>query len=255
MQSLYKLVFSILAAVVFYTSIPLPNRWQLDFSRIARWAPLIGILIGLLISILDFGLGQIGVPNLTRSALVVAIWIALTGGLHLDGAMDTADGLAILDSERRLEVMADSVSGAFGVMAALVIILLKTCALSDLTTDRYFILILAASWGRWAQVLAIGLYPYLKAEGKGAFHKQGMEVPQDILLGVGLLVSISALWLVWDVTRWWLPVITTVGGSVISWLTGAWFHHKLGGHTGDTYGATVEWTETLILCLLTFVGS
>ena len=82
-----------------------------------------------------------------------------------------------------------------------------------------------------------------------------MKVPQDILLGAGLLVSISALWLVWNFTRWWLPVITTVGGSVISWLTGAWFHRKLGGHTGDTYGATVEWTETLILCLLTFVVS
>ena len=255
MQRLCKLVSSILAAVVFYTSIPIPTQSQLDFRRIARWAPLIGIFMGGILGLSDGGLAKLAVPNLTRSALVVVTWLALTGGLHLDGAMDTADGLAIPNPERRLEVMADSVAGAFGVMAAGVIILLKTCALNDLVTHRWLGLVLAAGWGRWGQVLAIGLYPYLKAEGKGAFHKQGMKVPQDILLGLGLLLSISALWLVLDFTRWWLPVIMTVGGSVISWLTGAWFSRQLGGHTGDTYGATVEWTETLILCLLAFVGN
>jgi adenosylcobinamide-GDP ribazoletransferase len=45
-----------------------------------------------------------------------------------------------------------------------------------------------------------------------------------------------------------------LGGSAIALLTGAWFHHKLGGHTGDTYGAVVEWTETLLLCLFTMAG-
>lgn len=246
---------SILGALIFYTICPLPQRWQLEFTRIARWSPLIGLLIGGLLGLGDLGLASLGVPILTRSALVVGIWLLLTGGLHLDGAIDTADGLAVLDPQRRLQVMSDSVTGAFGVMAAIVILLLKTSALYDLSssTYRFLGLILAAGWGRWAQVRAIAHYPYLKETGKGAFHKQAMHLPQDLLLGLTLLLGCSGLWLWLDLTKWWLPLTGTIVGSISAILVGAWFNHQLGGHTGDTYGATVEWTETIILCLLTIL--
>lgn len=246
---------SILGALIFYTICPLPQHWQLEFTRIARWSPLIGLLIGGLLGLGDLGLASLGVPILTRSALVVGIWLLLTGGLHLDGAIDTADGLAVLDPQRRLQVMSDSVTGAFGVMAAIVILLLKTSALYDLSssTYRFLGLIMAAGWGRWAQVRAIAHYPYLKETGKGAFHKQAMHLPQDLLLGLTLLLGCSGFWLWLDLTKWWLPLTGTIVGSISAILVGAWFNHQLGGHTGDTYGATVEWTETIILCLLTIL--
>ena len=69
--------------------------------------------------------------------------------------------------------MTDSVTGAFGAMVAVVIILLKTCALAEITRDRVWILALVAGWSRWGQVLSIATYPYLKIQGKGAFHRQG----------------------------------------------------------------------------------
>ena len=244
---------SLLGAIAFYTCIPLPADWTLEFRRIARHAPLVGLLIGALLSLCDVCLQQIGVPVLTRSALVVVIGIAITGGLHLDGAMDTADGLAVQDPSRRLEVMTDSSTGAFGAIAAIALILLKTAALTDIESNRWLALMAAAGWGRWGQVVAIARYPYLKPTGKGAFHKEFIRAPQDILLGLVLLLLLSGLQLIVSPTRPLLAVIMAVAGCLVALLTGAWFHQQLGGHTGDTYGAVVEWTEALLLCLLTTI--
>jgi len=242
---------SFLGAIAFYTCIPIPIRWALEFRWVARWAPLIGLLIGAILGIVDGGLQQLGVPILTRSAVIVVSWIAVTGGLHLDGVMDTADGLAVQDRQRRLEVMADSATGAFGAMAATAILLLKTTALSDLEAYRGVALMASAGWGRWGQVVAIAFYPYLKPTGKGAFHKEAIRIPQDILLGFFLLLALCSLPLLLDRNTALVSLGMVVGGSAIALLTGAYFNRKLGGHTGDTYGAVVEWTEALFLCLLT----
>ena len=239
------------AAIAFYTCLPVPTSWTLAFRGMARHAPLIGLMIGGLLGLLDFGLQQLGMPILTRSALVVVTWIALTGGLHLDGAMDTADGLAVQDPERRLEVMSDSLTGAFGAIAAVALVMLKTCALNDLDSYRWIILMAAAGWGRWGQLVAIISYPYLKPDGKGAIHKESIHSPTDLLPGLLLLLSVSAGQIFINPSTWILGAGMTFGGGAIAVLTGAWFNHKLGGHTGDTYGAVVEWTEALLLCLLT----
>ncbi|PMB04488.1 adenosylcobinamide-GDP ribazoletransferase, partial [Fischerella thermalis CCMEE 5273] len=127
-----QLLFGITSAVVFYTVLPVPYMYAWDFQGVARFAPVIGLMIGGILGLFDTLMIYLGVPVLTRSALVVCAWIAITGGLHLDGAMDTADGLAVGDPKRRLEVMADSATGAFGAMAAIALVLLKTTALTDL---------------------------------------------------------------------------------------------------------------------------
>lgn len=246
-----QLWFSWLGAITFYTAIPISVNWQLEFKTIARWAPLVGLLLGAILGILDAGLQELGIPLLTRSTLVVVSWIALTGGLHLDGVMDTADGLAVQNPQRRLEVMADSATGAFGAMAAIALLLLKTAALTDLMTYRWLALMMAAGWGRWSQVVAIALYPYLKPTGKGAFHKGAIRIPQDILWGFCLLLFPSGLLLWLESSLWWISLAMVVGGVAIAFLTANWFYRKLGGHTGDSYGAVVEWTEALVLCLLT----
>jgi len=247
----YQLVLSLLGAVTFYTCIPIPVGWALRFRGIARWAPLIGLLIGGILGIVDATLQKLGVPILTRSAVIIASWIALTGGLHLDGVMDTADGLAVQDPKRRLEVMTDSATGAFGAMAAIALLLLKTAALTDIENHRSLALMAAAGWGRWGQVIAIALYPYLKPTGKGAFHKEAMRTPHDVLLGLVLILSLCSLPLLLDRGAWSVGLEMAIGGSAIAFLTGAWFHRQLGGHTGDTYGAVVEWTEAFFLCLFT----
>ena len=246
-----RLAQSFLGAVAFYTILPIPSSWKPEFRRIARWAPLVGILLGGVLGLFDFMIFRLGMPRLTQSALTVALWVALTGGLHLDGAIDTADGLAVAERQQCLKVMNDSVTGAFGVMVAGIILLLKTAALSEISGDRWFGLMAVAGWGRWGQVAAIAYYPYLKATGKGAFHKQTLQLPKDIILGLMFLLGLSGLQLGLNPSQWWIGVGTTGGGSAFSLLTGWWIGQQLGGHTGDTYGAVVEWTETFLLCLYT----
>jgi adenosylcobinamide-GDP ribazoletransferase len=239
------------ASVVFYTVIPLTYVNGLDFRGVAHFAPLVGLMIGGILGLCDGVMNYLGMPILTRSALVVGVWIAITGGLHLDGAMDSADGLAVGDPERRLQVMTDSATGAFGAMTAIAIVLLKTTALTDISENRWLVLMAACGWGRWGQQLAIARYPYLKPTGKGAFHKQAIRSYKDLLPGLVLLFSLSgSLWLV-NRKGLFLGLVMILAGSAIATLSGAWFNHKLGGHTGDTYGAVVEWTEALFLCVLT----
>ena len=239
------------SSVIFYTIIPLPAKWTNNWSRIARWCPAIGLIIGLLLAGLGTLLSWLGVPNLTRNALIVAAWIAITGGLHLDGAMDTADGLSVTDSDRRLEVMKDSATGAFGAIAAIIILLLKTVSLSEMSLPIWLALLSAGGWARWGQVCAIAFYPYLRETGKGSFHKENLRLPEDVLLGLVILLCSSGLWFTIDYLFWWQIGIIVVSNMAIALLTGYWFDRQLGGHTGDTYGAVVEWSEALILCWLT----
>ena len=244
-------IASLSSSVIFYTILPLPAKWTNSWSRIARWCPAIGLIIGLLLAGLGMVLDGLGVPNLTHNALIVAAWVGITGGLHLDGAMDTADGLSVTDPDRRLEVMKDSATGAFGAIAAIIILLLKIVSLSEMSLPIWLALLSATGWARWGQVCAIAFYPYLRETGKGSFHKENLRLPQDILLGLIILLCFSGLWFTVGYLLWWQIAIIVVSNIAIALFIGYWFDRTLGGHTGDTYGAVVEWSEALILCLLT----
>jgi adenosylcobinamide-GDP ribazoletransferase len=246
-----KVLLNLAASILFYTSIPLPYLQELDIGGVARLAPMVGLIIGGILALCDLTAQYLGIPLLTRSVLIVCIWVGITGGLHLDGAMDTADGLAVGNPERRLEVMVDSATGAFGAMAAITILLLKAAALSDIEQNRWFVLMAACGWGRWGQQIAIALYPYLKPTGKGAFHKQAIQSYKDLLPGLLLLIGLSGLQILINRKQIIFSLVIVIVGSAGAFVTGAWFNRKLGGHTGDTYGAVVEWTEVLLLCAMT----
>ncbi|MFM7427356.1 MAG: adenosylcobinamide-GDP ribazoletransferase [Elainella sp.] len=243
----------------------------LQFERVARLAPVVGVLIGAALAGLDYGLSSLGVLPLARSAVAVTVWVAITGGLHLDGAIDAADGLAVPDPDRRLTVMTESTVGAFGVITVVILLLLKTAMLASLmsaslmsssfseTAPLGLMLPLAAGWGRWSQQVAIASFPYLKPMGKGAFHKAALPSIWQTLPSLLLLLGLSALPL-----AFWAGLGNTSAGSLgqvalqsLHLAAGAgvatgvaiWFGRQFGGHTGDTYGAVVEWTEALVLVL------
>ncbi|NBO32116.1 MAG: adenosylcobinamide-GDP ribazoletransferase [Cyanobacteria bacterium WB6_1B_304] len=246
-----------IAAIAFYSTLPMPHGWCKDFRWAARWVVAVGLVLGSILTSLDFGLSWLGMSSLSRSSLVVAVWVGLTGGLHLDGAMDAADGLAVQDPSRRLAVMADSATGAFGAMSAIIILLLKTSALNDLNQSRWLILVLVMGWSRWGQMVAIARYPYLKPTGKGAFHHHAVNSFRDTIPSGLILLLLSGMTLLIHGSQWWLGVPLALGlmilGPGVAYIIGAWFNHQLGGHTGDTYGAVVEWTESLLLIGLTLI--
>jgi adenosylcobinamide-GDP ribazoletransferase len=235
------------AAVMFYTCLPLPRSLPVEFHGMAQFAPMVGVGIGLLAGAIEAGLRALGLTPSLTAVLVVAGWLTITGGLHLDGAMDAADGLAVTDPDRRLAVMTDSRSGAFGVMAAIVILGIKTVALASLTQGQLWALVAACGWGRWGQLAAIVRYPYLKPIGKGAFHREALTSPWQTLPMLLMLLGLCCIPLWLGSTSWQYAFGLAAGGSTIALLMGHWFNIQFGGQTGDTYGAIVEWTEVFVL--------
>ncbi len=218
------------------------------FARIARFAPLIGLVLGGLQALLWLATAD-RLPGGARVALVMALALWLSGGLHHDGALDTADGLAA-GPGRRLEAMADSRVGAAAVLAAAQLALLRAagllCLLETAGWTAGVALVAAAFWGRVSPLLAMQAYPYLRAGGTAAFHRRhwrglGRELRPALALGVPLLLAAAA---------------AAPAGAAAAWIGLAptllvphWLGRRLGGHSGDSYGACVEWVEALALLL------
>jgi adenosylcobinamide-GDP ribazoletransferase len=228
-------------AWVFYSVLPAWPGMPLRFERIARFGPLIGLVLGGL-QALFWGLSAGWLPLGAQVAVVLALGLSLTGGLHVDGVMDTADGLGA--GPRALEAMADSRVGASGVQALVVLLLLRAAGLLCLAAAAPASLLWAAFWGRVAPLLAMQWFPYLREQGSAGFHRQhwrGLAAELVPALLVLLLALALGAWLGWPPPQ--------LVGLVPAVLVPLWLGRRLGGHSGDSYGACVEWAESLALLL------
>jgi len=131
------------------------------------------------------------------------------------------------------------------------ILLLKVIAMAVIKDQRLWILSSVWAWARWGQLRAIMAYPYLKAIGKGKFHQEDLHHWQVWLVTILLTVGNCAI--AYFCNSLYLGIGLTVIGFSFAWLIGAWLNRQLGGQTGDTYGAIVEWTEALSLCAIAFL--
>ena len=209
--------------------------------RIARFAPWIGLLIGALQAALWFGLAALGWRPVAIAPLVIAVGIRLSGGLHHDGLMDTADGLAA-GSDRRLEAMEDSRVGASGVLALVVVLLLELASLVQLGDRAPMALCLAGFWSRTAPLWAMWRFRYLRLDGSGtaAFHRQHGRPGWDALPALIMMTAFSIS----------VPPLDLLIGAPVALLVAERLGRKLGGYTGDSYGAALVMTEAITLLLL-----
>lgn len=167
-----RIAFSLL------TTLPVraPADWQPgDSGRAAAWYPLVGLALGLLLAAVYSAAALVFSPQVV-AALTLAAWVALTGGLHLDGLSDCCDGLFHPSNpQRRLEIMKDPHLGAFGAVGLGLALLLKFAALASLAPERAApAILLAASLGRWA-ILPAGLQPLARPGGMGADFASGLR--------------------------------------------------------------------------------
>lgn len=239
-------------AWIFYSVLPAWPWPEPRFRRIARFAPWVGAVLGGLQGLLWWGL-EGRVPPLAQVALVLAAGLLLTGGLHMDGAMDTADGLAA--GERLLEAMDDSRVGASGAQALALLLLLRTAALASLATAAPLALPWAALWGRVAPLVAMARFPYLRPGGTAAFHREHWAGLARELRPTALLVLLVVV--IEMAVAGWVVAGSGASKAVLAGLAGLlpalvvplWLGRRLGGHSGDSYGACVEWSEALALLL------
>lgn len=214
--------------------------------------PLIGAVLGAALGGLGLALDHALPPDLTAVALL-AVSAVVTGGMHLDGLMDTADGLfGGATVERRLEIMRDSRVGSFGVIAGVLALLAEYSALSHLQgLVRLGVLALSFGLSRWAMALAIGLFPPARPTGLGATFRAASGVPS--LLGATAIAIIVAALLA--ATH---PIVATSSVLLTAILVlagGRFFVHRLGGLTGDTYGTLAVLSEALVLFAAVGIGN
>ncbi len=237
------------------TVLPLPGKDCRKMSSTLYWFPLVGALLGTVIWAVVWGLDLLtcfipdldflrwdwGLPIL---ALTFTCWV--TGGLHLDGLADWADGFfGSRDKGKTLAIMKDPRLGTYGVIALLLVLLLKLDALQRLletpTAALWVIVIMAFS--RTIQVELAGVLPYARAEGgKAQAFVEGVNWKQRswawstaIIFSLALVgpLALALPLLAWPLAR----------------LLGHRWRRRIGGITGDLLGAASEITETFLLLI------
>jgi len=226
--------------------------------RTMEWFAFVGAAIGLAVGVVWWGASK-AFPPLVAAGLTVAADAVLTGGLHLDGLADTADGLLPpLSRERRLDVMRDPALGAFGAVALATVILLRFASLS---ATRPAVLVVAGMWGlsRAAMAVMAWTMPYARDDGlasafltgsdygaAGAVVRPNPGARAGALLGAGLATCI-VLALLGRGGHGLAALAATAAGCAAVALF-AW--KRIGGFTGDVLGAAGVMGETIGLVVL-----
>jgi len=239
-----------LAALQFLTTIPIPWRREVspeELGRSAGYFPVVGLIIGLILVGLNWLFGLI-LPSAVVNALLIVSLVVISGALHLDGFVDTCDGIAgHKPTEDRWQVMHDSRAGGFGIVGVVLLLLVKYVSLNSIPEPLLMMaLVLMPVMSRWAMVYAVFAYPYARPSGLGKVFKQGTSWPRftmatliavAVTVILGQLVGLAIMFLIW--------VITVV--------MAAYFKSKFSGLTGDTYGAINEVAEVSVLILISLL--
>jgi len=233
----------LLVAFQFLTRLPISRiPYQPDsLSRSAKFFPVVGLAIGFGASVLQ----RILTPHLNRTLvalLVLTFLVLITGGLHEDALADTMDAFGGgWNREQVLTILRDSRIGSFGALAIVLSMLARFLLLSILPVNRFTALVVSAHvLCRWTTLpLSYFLRPARENDGQGARIAQKVS-PTSLITGALLSFAI-VLYLMR--TEFWIPVLVAI---VITALSGLYYFRRIGGVTGDCFGATNQLTEIAV---------
>jgi cobalamin 5'-phosphate synthase/cobalamin synthase len=226
-------------AVSMMTSIPFFKVH--DFNKgINGYAVLFYPLVGFLLGLILYGVYSLlngHIPELHLGIIIFALWVILTGALHLDGFSDTIDGLFV-SKTRAIEVMKDPNTGGMGMIFTVTFLILKASSLA--VFDAFYLLPIVLLLSRFNAVLAIYLFPYISQNGMGTLAKAELKGSQVFMA----LIYVTLL------------SISTLGLFVLSlfvlFVIKSFFIKRYGGFSGDIYGFSIEATELILLNAILF---
>jgi adenosylcobinamide-GDP ribazoletransferase len=236
---------SLFAVLRFLTILPAPSAGGDETSRVGRSLPLfplVGLIIGLLLGALYWALRAAFPPPVVAALLVLALAV-ITGAHHLDGLIDTCDAMVSGRTKgQRLDIMADTRVGAFGIAGVCLLLITKFAAIQYATWFGAIVAFPVIS--RWTLTASILIFPSAKAQGSGHAVKiaAGWE-------GFFLATVITAFILVLC-TGLIEAAVLMIASLALVLLPGLLFNRLYGGLTGDCYGALVEIGEALALLLM-----
>ena len=224
------------------TCFPVPGADTASLATALPFFPAVGVLIGLLVA---WSLYLVSLSGWSLGAGIIGMIVAvrITRGLHVDGLADVSDALgAGRTRERRLEIMKDPHTGAFGVMAIVADLGLKAAALAQLASlHQWALVVIPFIVSRTIQVLLAVSLPYARPEGgtAGAFVEQARPLHFALALACaaafcGAVAGMTGL-------------ILLLQGLVATVLLRLWMKHNFGGVTGDLLGTSNEVVETGLL--------
>lgn len=225
-------------ALTFLTTLPFPHPQLLeegDFARASAYYPLGGYAVGGVVALLLWL--PLPLPEGVRAALAVGAWLAVTGMLHFDGLVDSADALFAMKSpEQRLAILKDIHVGAFG-LASGVLFLLTLWSLLGSAIPFYAPLV-AAVVARTLLLWPMNRYPAARPGSLGAVSRQGRRGRELVAAALALpTLFFPGAWVGWLV------------GAVAVLLVARFAATRLGGGlTGDSYGLILSVTELAVLC-------
>lgn len=234
-----------LIALQFLTIIPVKIKTEIkerDFGASLLYFPLVGLLIGILLSLSALSFSFL--PSLVKGAMVLILSIFITGGIHLDGFADTCDGFYGNKSvEKILEIMRDSRIGAMGVIGVASLLVLKFSLIVSFPEGFLWkILIVMPVFSRWSLGFACYAASYARQEGKAKYFIKYSR-RRDVIIG-GIFTLVLSL-LLMSLKGFILFFVSLIPVSLFLY----YIKRKIGGMTGDTIGAVNEIAE---VCMLLF---
>lgn len=235
-------------ALQFLSWIPVGKLPEPDYKVMGAslaWYPVVGLLLGLTIGFASLLITNV-FNNWVSAALILSIWVALTGALHLDGLADSADAwLGGLGSKARtLSLMKDPTSGPIAIAVLILVLLLKlTCLHALLETHNHWVILWALVFARCNVVLLIMHTPYVREKGLG--NALSEQLSRHVCYVVMLMFCLLSL-----ILLGWLSLIVITCSILSLWYLRYVMLKRLSGCTGDTLGAAIELSETIILLSL-----
>jgi adenosylcobinamide-GDP ribazoletransferase len=216
-----------------------PVQWragdaELPPAATLPWFPFVGLAVGALAA----GVLSMPIPALPRAALALLVWTAVTGGLHEDGLMDTADGaFAVAPLDKRLQILRDPHVGAHAVTALLLITLVRFAALTEVPP---FAAPAAAVTGRWAMTLTLSFFRPARATGLGSTFSAGARPWWPTLVAAACLAGLYA-------GAGPRVIASSIIGVAAAMGSAYWLSRRFGGLSGDGHGAAGLIGETAVL--------
>lgn len=209
-----------------------------------QYFPIAGLILGIL-SYISYLIFSLILPRDLCDILVLLLLVLLTGGLHLDGLSDTLDGLGFgKDRESSLRIMRDSRIGTFGAIGLVFAILIKYLALNNI--HSFFIgniLLLMPLYGRWS-VLVLGYQSKYAREGDGIGRVFVEKIKKEVYLK-GIITTFLASLIIFRLRGLFIFAFIFFTVSFLK----RYFEKRIGGITGDIFGAVIEFSETTALLL------
>lgn len=245
-----KCLESLIVAFSMYSKIPVPQiEWKKENMRFALcYFPLVGAVTGLIVWLWSLISGYLGVGTVLSTAVFVLIPVAVSGGIHLDGLLDTADALSSWQTrERRLEILKDSHAGAFAIIVCCSYFLAAFAVWSEADAGSVQILTLGFVLSRALSGFGICTFPCAKNTGLAATFANAADRKKA---RVCLLLEAAACMAAMIWLDWRRGIAAAAAAVIVCVLCRRMALKKFGGITGDIQGFFLQVCELAMAAVL-----